>query len=165
MMLYSFITICVFFVAVVTSQHTTSVRFSPVPQPTSSGIACIQMVCPTDSLQPSCPSDCSSGCKYVPDQCCPQVTVAVCDDGPTDSSSTSAGVSSTSPSLSATATATTSLPLSSSSSLPSSSSSSSSSSLSSASVSDSPKPNSGTYLRPAFYYSLVLMIFIGVIIV
>ncbi|ORZ07614.1 hypothetical protein BCR42DRAFT_425863 [Absidia repens] len=155
MMIHSFITICVFFVAVVTSQHTTSVRFSPVPQPTSSGIACIQMVCPTDSPQPSCPSDCSSGCKYVPDQCCPQVSVAVCDGG----TSISAGVSSTSPSPSATATATNSLPLSSSSSF------STSSLSSSASASASPKPNSSTYLKPAVYSTLALMIAIGAIIV
>ncbi|KAI8341034.1 hypothetical protein BC941DRAFT_415656 [Chlamydoabsidia padenii] len=132
-------------VSSVSGQHTTSPRFSAVPQPTVSGVACIQKVCPSDSLQPTCPSDCPSGCKYIPDQCCPQVTVAVCQVGSTTSSSSSS--STLSPSV-----LTSPLP---------SSSSSSSSSLSTLSVSSpSSTPNSGAKVQ-ASLCSVVSLILIG----
>ncbi|ORZ15100.1 hypothetical protein BCR42DRAFT_416409 [Absidia repens] len=121
------------------SQHTTSPRFTP--QPTSSGIVCIQMVCPSpDSSQPTCPSDCSSGCKVIPDQCCPQLTVAVCQDnnGSTSTDSPSASATGGSP----TATAQSSSP---------SSTVVSSSPSSTAAPSSSPSPNTnvGTVLQPS----------------
>ncbi|SAL98318.1 hypothetical protein [Absidia glauca] len=135
-------------VTLVCGQHTTSPRFSPVPS--ASGIACIQKVCPSDSLQPSCPSDCSSGCKYIPDQCCPQLTVAVCQEG---------GASSSLSSLSA-STASLSTP---SPTLPSSSSPSSSSSVTSNTSSPiaSPTPNSSSRVQSSLYYLSGLVILIG----
>lgn len=132
----------------VLGQHTTSPRFSPIPQPTSSGVYCIQMVCPTEVSEPSCPANCHSGCKTVPDQCCPQNTVAVCQDGVSASATTSIGTSYATGTPTMTTTTTTTH---SSGATPSSS----------PSVASPVNPNSGMNVRPSFYYSMGLVIIIG----
>ncbi|CAO3593303.1 unnamed protein product [Absidia cylindrospora] len=105
------------------------------------------MVCPSpDSTQSTCPSDCSSGCKMIPDQCCPQLTVAVCQDNssstPTDSPSASATLGTSTVTAHPSSTVVSSSP----------------SSTVTPSSSPSPNTNVGAVLQPSLTSLLVLSI-------
>ncbi|SAM07511.1 hypothetical protein [Absidia glauca] len=155
--LVSFIVVLLLLSECILGQHTTSPRFSPIPQPTSSGVYCIQMVCPSESIEASCPADCHSGCKTVPDQCCPQNTVAVCQDGGNGSSTpattlTGSSYATGTPTTTTTTTATTTTTTAQSSGATTSPS---------PSVTGPVNSNSGVNVRPSFYYSIGLVIIIG----
>ncbi|KAI8337190.1 hypothetical protein BC941DRAFT_426970 [Chlamydoabsidia padenii] len=121
-------------------QHTTRPSFTPVPK--SSGVYCIQMVCPSQTGDPPCPSDCQSGCKFVPDQCCPQVTIASCQDGASQTSTSSSSGLGSSPTFHPTSTTTLTSPPSSS-------------------PTGSANNNTGLDMRPSFWISLVLILVIS----
>jgi hypothetical protein len=148
--LVSFIVVLLLLSDCILGQHTTSPRFSPIPQPTSSGVYCIQMVCPSESSEPSCPADCHSGCKNVPDQCCPQNTVAVCQDGGNGSSTPATTLTGTSYATGTPTTTTTTA-----------AHSSGATTSPSPSVTGPVNSNSGLIVRPSFYYSIGLVIIIG----